>query len=162
MREIKFRALTIEGKVIYEIKCIEFYKDGIIYVNNDTVPIKQLIQYAGLKDKNSKEIYEGDILQWEPGIVAEVYWDNQWGYLTKNGEKCGGGLGLSAPEYIEIVGNIYENPELLEPTGSVPTVVEFKAKSIGNIAVENIEAIPDMPGIVKKTYQEKNENLQSR
>ena len=34
-------------------------------------------------------------------------------------------------------------------------VVEFKAKSIGGIAVENIEAIPDMPGIVKKTHQEK-------
>lgn len=50
----------------------------------------------------------------------------------------------------------YENPKLLEPNlGPIPTVVEFKAKSIGNIAVENIEAIPNMPGIVKKPYQKK-------
>jgi hypothetical protein len=45
--------------------------------------------------------------------------------------------------------------DLLNTAEPVPTVVEFKAKSIGGIAVENIEAIPDMPGIVKKTYQEK-------
>ena len=47
------------------------------------------------------------------------------------------------------------NRDLLNTAGPVPTVVEFKAKSIGGIAVENIEAIPDMPGIVKKTYHEK-------
>jgi hypothetical protein len=54
------------------------------------------------------------------------------------------------PGPVEVVGNTYENPKPLEPT-----VVEFKAKSIGGIAVENIEVIPDMPGIVKKTHQEK-------
>ena len=52
-----------------------------------------------------------------------------------------------------------------------PTVVKFKVKSIGGIAIENIEDIiaqnctftnPDMPGIVKKTYQEKNNNSRSK
>ena len=79
-------------------------------------------QYTELKDKNEKEIYEGDIVKINDEIIAKVIWDNDYlGYFLyaneensidsfENGEQ---------PLYdywgsIEVIGNIYDNPELLE------------------------------------------------
>jgi len=66
-----------------------------------------LMQYTGLKDKNGKEIYEGDIIKGE--------WIDLYTGLTK--EKISVITDIRAiPDYIncEIIGNIYENPELLK------------------------------------------------
>ena len=60
MREIKFRALTREGNIIKDIGCIEFFDDEMIIVNGE-IPVKQIMQYTGLNDKNGVEIYDGDI-----------------------------------------------------------------------------------------------------
>ena len=80
----------------------------------------EIIQYTGLHDKNGKEIYEGDIMNWpgkrNKGISEKAY---RHVVVFKNG--CFGYyLGLDfqndlselAKKY-EIIGNIYENPELL-------------------------------------------------
>ena len=62
MREIKFRALTLDGQLVRDIRQIEFFIDDTIIVINE-IPVKQLIQYANRKDKNKKEIYEGDLIK---------------------------------------------------------------------------------------------------
>ncbi|WCG32982.1 YopX family protein [Enterococcus dispar] len=92
----------------------------------------ELMQSTGLKDKNGVEIFEGDILKCTSGIytnlgatgtgeyeetIKQVIWkDDSWGtrvissnLTSKGAEKSG--LVISA-KYAEVVGNIYEQPEL--------------------------------------------------
>jgi hypothetical protein len=120
MRELKFRAwYKSEKKMIYNIQNefeerIELGMDCFSdYLSNDDFIVEQ---YTGLKDKNGKEIYEGDIVSKHnsdtKGVVKQVkdgqwaiYWDNvPDGYyvLFKYSNLC------------EVVGNIHENSELLE------------------------------------------------
>lgn len=93
-----------------------------------------LMQSTGLKDKNGVEIFEGDILKCTSGIytnlgatgtgeyeetIKQVVWkDDSWGtrvissnLTSKGAEKSG--LVISA-KYAEVIGNIHENPKLLE------------------------------------------------
>ena len=77
----------------------------------------ELMQYIGLKDKNGKEIYEGDILKIETDIIGEVVFKD--GCFVNNSSGWGLHTYLSMPTpykipEIEIIGNIYENPELLK------------------------------------------------
>ncbi len=69
-----------------------------------------LMQYTGLKDKNGKEIYERDIVEWEAEMGRTtikmkdiITWDDA--YTLRDSEEM---------ETIEIIGNIYENPELIK------------------------------------------------
>ena len=128
MRTIKFRAWnksTNEMNHFVEITC---YIDGSITVyasNKDNSPQGytdnfELLQYTGLKDKNGKEIYEGDILQFQ-------YGENKVNRLVVyNEENCAFQLqDCKIPEYgffqlsdwkimdAIVIGNIYENPELI-------------------------------------------------
>ena len=98
------------------------------HMNLDSLVV---MQYTGLEDKNGKEIYEGDIVtipgQYPyfdcdtPNYVAEVEWIFA-GFQTVlhciNGEKRGISEGINEPledgDYFEVIGNIYENPELLK------------------------------------------------
>ncbi|WP_371125734.1 YopX family protein, partial [Streptococcus pneumoniae] len=77
-----------------------------------------LMQSTGLKDKNGKEVFVGDIIKCTRGCLHEVYIEKEYG-----GTFIGGmpsiylkGLlsGYAWTEHEEIIGNIYENPELLE------------------------------------------------
>ena len=142
MREIKFRAWDNENE--YMITSLQGVytalrnrmnitkQDDGYYNNGDLLKPNKgkytLMQYTGQKDKNGKEIYEGD-------IVEEVYFnpkfdeqERRYGkYIVKYEEDrcgyvpfaCGDGCGCCEYEVInvnnaEVIGNIYDNPDLLE------------------------------------------------
>ena len=122
MREIKFRAWDKKAKeMIYEaleIKNIGL-GEGSVLIDERTQRGSELIwmQYTGLKDRNGKEIWEGDILEYDflndrgNGIV-EFKGDGWWIRLLASLEAVGQ---LSyAINYLnpKIIGNIYENSDL--------------------------------------------------
>lgn len=134
-REIKFRAWLKDDKRMVEVRSIDFHEEGnIITVNyNDIFGFEfneneiELMQYTGLKDKNGKEIYEGDIIDihqtvngqsvfvievTNTGLVIPRYaFDKNYKYEYNIREL------LEFDEYdkeIEIIGNVWENKELLE------------------------------------------------
>jgi len=105
MREIKFRAWD------ESIKAMDVHL-GLITSNlyyEEVIQIKTLMQYTGLKDKNGREIYEGDIVENKYRHKVEFITGcfcvkDKFGSTTPIFE-CG--------DVFEVVGNIYENPELL-------------------------------------------------
>lgn len=80
----------------------------------------ELMQSTGLKDKNGKEVFIGDIVKCTRGCLHEVYLEKEYGGTFIGGMPAvylkGFGDGYAWTEYEEIIGNIYENPELLEVT----------------------------------------------
>ena len=126
MREIKFRAWNSEKKYMTylfnpvshgDINIFDFYflrgwrGEGLIPM-----------QYTGLNDKNGKEIYEGDIVQGKVDyqgqnieITAPVEWMTRAAMFMVHDiyriEQTG--FGLCAIGKIRVIGNIYENPELI-------------------------------------------------
>lgn len=78
----------------------------------------ELMQSTGLKDKNGKEVFEGDIIKCTRGCLHEVYIEKEYGGTYIGGMPAiylkGLREGYAWTEHEEIIGNIYENPELLE------------------------------------------------
>ena len=123
MREIKFRAWHKEKKIMGEVLGIDILHKEIFFSNGDVdccgfadLKYIELMQYTGLKDKNNKEIYEGDIL-------FESFGEKYYKVVFENGsfraefegdfEEHSFDLIDVVAQGCEVVGNIYENPELL-------------------------------------------------
>lgn len=78
----------------------------------------ELMQSTGLRDKNGKEVFIGDIVKCTRGCPHEVYLEKEYGGTFIGGMPAvylkGLGDGYAWTEDEEIIGNIYENPELSE------------------------------------------------
>lgn len=124
MRKIKFRAWHKGKKIMGEVLGIDILHKEIFFSNEDADCYEhtdfkdiELMQYTGLKDKNEKEIYEGDILKLRDnhGIQLVKYHDEWSAFIVESQKDTSVGvLGLYFDkEDFEIIGNAYENPELL-------------------------------------------------
>ena len=124
----KFRAWTEEGKVMY-YDVYPFKYDTLLLsydeIAFDEVPASDfiLMQSTGIKDKNGKEIFEGDIVKYEIGLntyTEEVAYDKDFAGFGVRDAKANVvfTFGEIAEDIslisLEVIGNIYENPELLE------------------------------------------------
>lgn len=129
MREIKFRAWHEPNKIMLDVIAINFslmeitadietrkiYPELDYWWKETDIPFSEIVlmQFTGLHDKNGVEIYEGDIIEYKtvyewdkkPIKRAEVVFEN--GVFSPMGVE----MDLSRSE---IIGNIYENPELLK------------------------------------------------
>ena len=145
MREILFRAKTKNsGRWAYGDLVTQRYnsRQGIhIYEKNDKmqsgyqfvrIDKKTICQYTGVKDKNNKEVYDGDIIYLEEEhLYGKVCWENLRWYVYWYGWIDKEGLGivydivnenplsdelLTSEDkiWVAVVGNIYDNPEMLK------------------------------------------------
>ncbi len=128
MREIKFRAWDERcNKMMYPDKDNPSW---VVLKHKEMFDILKLMQFTGLKDKNEKEIYEGDIVKFPSNlnIFVEIEYSNDKKTIPKeiiSEVKFEEGAfyfkwmyGYEGKEVsfnqTEVIGNIYENPELLE------------------------------------------------
>ena len=111
MSELKFRAWQRHHKEMFEVGAIQFREPRFVVKLDSLVTWElnevELMQYTGLKDKGGREIYEGDIVKadWHWDKPHQVIWPNDYYGLIE--------YGLDAESNLEVIGNIYENPELL-------------------------------------------------
>ena len=123
----EFRAWTEEGKAMYY--GVYPFKDGTLLLSYDGIAFDEvpasdfiLMQSTGLLDKNGNEIFEGDIVKYEAGcntVTEEVVYDKNFaGFGVKDADAViiftFGELAEDVDLHsLEVIGNIYENPELL-------------------------------------------------
>lgn len=129
MREIKYRAWDKINNQLAELSGVVFENGEIISISTEfmdhgdhpelhAAPLDSvvLMQYTGLKDKNGVEIYEGDIVR----IIDDGETDIGWGWneevIFHNGAFMAGDDNLLVNINFRclVIGNIYENSELLE------------------------------------------------
>lgn len=127
----KFRAYFNRYKrMIYSIGVVnentvlvDFNGDGnleTIFLTNDI----SLMQFTGLKDKNGNEIYEGDVCRWtdpelfDGEIISDVfiarYNDEYLKWIGENNNSHDDLYDFTDDRQLELIGNIYENPKLLD------------------------------------------------
>lgn len=135
-REIKFRAWNKLEKRMESVNFIKFflnaytmvstryrdekskkiYDDQFAYGQEDGSDNVILMQYTGLKDKHGKEIYEGDIVTGlfnHTDIIGHIVYGSDATFFIKRKGLYGIGLN-NAEDWLEVIGNIYENQELLK------------------------------------------------
>lgn len=121
MREIKFRAWHKEEKIMGEVLGIDILHKEIFFSNEDVDCYEhtdfkdvELMQYTELKDEYGDEIYEGDIVTLHNSRYKVIFKTEGARFVLRNDEfELEITFINNNNERMEIVGNIYENPELL-------------------------------------------------
>ena len=136
MREILFRGKITQDEWVYGFyENVKLEEATIHYINGKIVSSKTVGQYTGLTDKNGNKIFEGDIIRLTPPkesgeiyiptprnpqedrILKVIFFDGMFAVDMSKWFKYGHGkvaLQTYETNRIEIIGNIYDNPELLE------------------------------------------------
>ena len=132
MREILFRGKTKKGEwhYGYYVDMAGFMEGSYIYSIEDTVYRKVTTgtvgQYTGLTDKNGKKIFEGDIIGWNDGELDEtgkpyedeiseiVFCEDRKALIQRFQSGFEDTLEGLNREFIRVLGNIHDNPELLK------------------------------------------------
>ena len=126
MREIKFRAWLKEDKKMVNVETMDFTDKSIQYLKRSEIinayilrresfDDVELMQFTGVNDKNGKEIYEGDIV-----VLNNIENDNmcivryEHSSYRLEGWSLREDLSNVEDRFLEVVGNIYENKNLLE------------------------------------------------
>jgi hypothetical protein len=117
VREIKYRAWEKSLKQMIPVDNIDFEKRMI---NTESAwrmfDEIQLMQYTGIKDKNDKEIYEGDVIHCDGYLNLYAVWDEEnarFAFLCTDWVVTQGQPIRPHISSYYIIGNIYENPELI-------------------------------------------------
>lgn len=111
MREIKFRAWNYK-KMVYNVAI----RNSLIVNHIDLFTYKDgeanysIMQFTGMHDKNDNQMYEGDIFKYGNMIGKIVYNQGCFNFNTDKTTMC---MRDHQPDQFEIIGNIYENPELI-------------------------------------------------
>lgn len=121
MRKIKFRAWHKEKKIMGEVLGIDILHKEIFFSNEDVDCYEhtdfkdvELMQYTELKDEYGDEIYEGDIVTLHNSRYKVIFKTEGARFVLRNDEfELEITFINNNNERMEIVGNIYENPELL-------------------------------------------------
>ena len=134
MKELKFRVYDKKKKQMFDVMCLYSdrqleYRDGfaVVKLNKNDSNDFVVMQYTGFKDKNNKEVYEGDIVLIDVGDSfleikqqCVVRYDNMnasYCFETNSGNKKYltrfGNPDFFFKNKVEVIGNVYENPELI-------------------------------------------------
>ena len=130
MRDIKFRCWDTENKEMLEVQELD-YEDSYngqpmirttMYSDYFDTEDMILMQYVGLKDKNEKEIYEGDIVKFRfkddreefPDLIGYIEYQTTFTAFRIMSNQGSFKIDITEIKFIEVIGNIYKNLELLE------------------------------------------------
>ena len=121
MRDLRFR-IWKDNKFTYSYEFNEFYEFFERACHDEDLAE----QYTGLLDSEGREIYEGDVVRYEPNKlvdrIGQIKWSDYYNGWSVRDKDCYpasdfGEYSLASPflsfNYVKIIGNIHENPELL-------------------------------------------------
>ncbi|MEC3999886.1 YopX family protein [Bacillus subtilis] len=136
MREIKFRVWDIVWKKMLTHEDLWDAPFNELFISTPDQRPYNIMQYTGLKDKNGREIYEGDILEktselytnfgktptgkFHTSYIKVIWIDDGWGYEVIENNGKGPMIGYKSQginivsKFSLVCGNVYEDPELLE------------------------------------------------